>query len=141
MELLDVNSDGYIDLWAHDAESGINQTYVLLNLDGMFSNVKRINMPPHIDYTDAMDVVLHKGHLYSTHIKLDYDKREYYWGNAIKKWNLETGKSEIIYSHDGPYDNCGEYRAGGVATWIEWLNIENDQIMPKNSCLGIKVDL
>jgi hypothetical protein len=139
LEVLDIDEDGDQDIWWQDASTDNEETVVFLNENGNFSNDNKLILPLDDEFNNAMDVVKIGRNLYTIYIKLDYSKREYYWGNAIQKLNLDTMEAELIYSHTGLYEN--ECNKKFPTTWFYWLYNDGDAITPRNTCYGISVPI
>ena len=140
IEGLDVDKDGDVDIWANGKDENGYVSFILINEDNKYSIDRKIELPIDKEYVSAQDVMLIDSNLYTTYIKLDYSKSPYYWGIAVQKVDLDTLQEEIIYSHDGIYDNqCGKHHAGGKMSWFIWLHYEDGYLMPRNSCSGIKI--
>ena len=139
LEVLDIDEDGDQDIWWQDASTDNEETVVFLNENGNFSKDNKLLLPLDDEFNHALDVVKIGRNLYTIYIKLDYSKREYYWGNAIQKLNLDTMDAELIYSHTGLYEN--ECNKKFPTTWFYWLYNDGDAITPRNTCYGISVPI
>jgi len=142
LEVLDANNDGKLDIWTNESASDRETSYILYNNDGDFEDTTRSYLPIDLKYTNAMDTLLVGSDLFTIYINVDYSHEEYYWGVAIQKVNLDTLENELIYSHDGLYDNgCGKHSAGVKTSWFPWLYYENGMIGPRNTCEGIAIPI
>ena len=148
VEAIDLNDDGYIDLWGGDHikrfENGVNgdRPWIILSENGELKSENKIYLPVDDFFFDPMDAIKIGKNLYTIFINHDNSKIPYYWGIAIQKLSLETYTAEIIYSHVGVYDvDCADYIAGSAYSWFPWLHYEDSFLMPRQSCSGIEVPI
>jgi len=137
-DLYDFNGDGFLDIWASGgAPHGEykERNIIAYSREGQFFEEDIVDLPNDGKHTFSGDMLVHGGYVYLGGINIDFSKDAYYWGYAITKIPLDGSDFEIIYEHEGLYeDSCDPN--GWRDSWIKWLLIDDGYIVPKQDCKG-----
>jgi hypothetical protein len=137
-DLYDFNGDGYLDIWASGgAPHGTYQerNIIAYSREGQFFEEDIVDLPTDGKHTFSGDFIVNDGYVYLGGINIDFSKASYYWGYAITKIPIDGSSYEVIYEHEGWYDDVCDPN-GGTDSWIKWLIIEDGNIVPKQDCAG-----
>lgn len=137
-DLYDFNEDGFLDIWVSGGAP--HGTYAEDNLiaysrDGEFYEEDIVVLPTNGIHTFSGDFVVKDGYIYLGGIDINFAYDNYYYGYAITKVPLDGSSYEVIYSHEGFYDDICDPN-GWQDSWIKWLLVEDGNIVPKEDCAG-----
>ena len=138
VELIDFNQDGYLDIWSSGGAphgSYEERNIIVYSSGGNFYEENIVDLPNDGKHTFSGDILLKDGYIYLGGINIDFSKTPYYWGYAITKMPLDGSSFEVIYEHEGLYDDICDPN-GWDDSWIKWLLIEDGNIVPKQDCAG-----
>ena len=138
VELIDFNQDGYLDIWSSGGaphSSYEERNIIVYSSGGNFYEENIVDLPNDGKHTFSGDILLKDGYIYLGGINIDFSKTPYYWGYAITKMPLDGSSFEVIYEHEGLYDDICDPNSW-EDSWIKWLLIEDGNIVPKQDCAG-----
>jgi len=82
---------------AKNSSFGKEESYWLMNNDGLFDDITRVDLPIGEKDNNAPDMLMVGDDLFTLYINFDNSHDEYYGGVAVQKVNLKTRDQERIY--------------------------------------------
>lgn len=126
VEIVDMNSDGKLDVWLAGSEKDWPTSFFINDGSNSFANAKQVVMPSYTRFDSPLDLVVSGGYAYV--LRSD----AMVTGAAIQKVDLASMESSLIYSNT-------EYYSGQPLKWVDWITNNGDSITSLNAVFGVSV--